>query len=166
MEAWKKKTTRCVQSDKTPRTNTKRCVVCCESAGKNPASQNSSFCKEWRFSDGNNMLSKDAAQPPSTFWGNWFSLAASKAALLRKHTVRPDQPPPRFIHTLKNKGASKVSSSDFFENVFHHKEPFVKQKDSSDVKGSLWKHLHKKVILWHCEAPLFLRVHPPLWHGT
>ncbi len=27
---------------------------------------------------------------------------------------------------------------------FHHKEPFVKQKGSSDVKGSLWNHLEKK----------------------
>ncbi len=26
----------------------------------------------------------------------------------------------------------------------HHKEPFVKQKRSSDVKGSLWNHLDKK----------------------
>ncbi len=40
----------------------------------------------------------------------------------------------------------------------HHKEPFVKQKGSSDVKGSLWNHLDKKVLLWHREAPLFLRV--------
>ncbi len=35
----------------------------------------------------------------------------------------------------------------------------MKQKGSSDVKGSLWNHLDKKVILWHREAPLFLRVH-------
>ncbi len=42
--------------------------------------------------------------------------------------------------------------------MFHHKEPFVKQKASSDVKGSLWNHLDKTVLLWHREAPLFLRV--------
>ncbi len=35
----------------------------------------------------------------------------------------------------------------------------MKQKGSSDVKGSLWNHLDKKVILWHREAPLFLRVY-------
>lgn len=99
-EVWKKKKERktcSVQSDKTPRTNTRHCVVFCESAGKNPASQNSSFCKEWIFSDGNHMLSKVAAQPPSAYWRNLFSLAATKAALLRKHTVWPEQPPPQFI---------------------------------------------------------------------
>ncbi len=35
----------------------------------------------------------------------------------------------------------------------------MKQKDSSDVKDSLWNHSDKKVIRWHCEAPLFLRVY-------
>ncbi len=35
----------------------------------------------------------------------------------------------------------------------------MKQKGSSDVKGSLWNHLDKKVLLWHREAPLFLRVY-------
>ncbi len=33
----------------------------------------------------------------------------------------------------------------------------MKQKGSSDVKGSLWNHLDKKVILWHSEAPLFFK---------
>ncbi len=33
----------------------------------------------------------------------------------------------------------------------------MKQKGSSDVKGSLWNHLDKKVLLWHCEAPLFFK---------
>uniref|UniRef100_A0A672K661 Si:dkey-238d18.5 n=1 Tax=Sinocyclocheilus grahami TaxID=75366 RepID=A0A672K661_SINGR len=37
-------------------------------------------------------------------------------------------------------------------------KPFVKQKGSSDVKGSLWNPLDKKVLLWHREAPLFLSV--------
>ncbi len=32
-------------------------------------------------------------------------------------------------------------------------------KGSSDVKGSLWNHLDKKVLLWHHEAPLFLRAY-------
>ncbi len=40
----------------------------------------------------------------------------------------------------------------------------MKQKGSSDVKGSLWNHLDKKVILWHREAPLFLRVKSSLSH--
>ncbi len=31
----------------------------------------------------------------------------------------------------------------------------MKQKCSSDVKGSLWNHLDKHFILWDCEAPLF-----------
>ncbi len=35
----------------------------------------------------------------------------------------------------------------------------MKQKGSSDVKGSLWNHLDKKVLLWHREAPLYLRVY-------
>ncbi len=35
----------------------------------------------------------------------------------------------------------------------------MKQKVYSDVKGSLWNHLDKKVILWRHEAPLFLRVY-------
>ncbi len=35
----------------------------------------------------------------------------------------------------------------------------MKQKGSSDVKGSLLNHLDKKVLLWHREAPLFLRVY-------
>ncbi len=39
------------------------------------------------------------------------------------------------------------------------KKSFVKQKHSSDVKGTLWNYLDKTVILWHREAPLFLRVH-------
>ncbi len=80
-------------------------------------------------------------------------------------------------YTLKNKGASKCSSSDaikshfwfhkepfsqrFFKEsslpylfiiwrtFFHHKKPFVKQKGSSDVKGSLWNHWDRKVLLWH-----------------
>ncbi len=43
-----------------------------------------------------------------------------------------------------------------WRTFFHHKEPFVKQKGSSDVKGSLWNHLDKNVLR---EAPLFLRVH-------
>ncbi len=34
----------------------------------------------------------------------------------------------------------------------------MKQKGSSDVKGSLWNHLDKNVLLWYREAPLFLRV--------
>lgn len=67
-------------------------------AGKNPASQNSSFCKERRFSDGNHMLSKVAAQPPPAYRRNLFSLAATKAALLRKHTVWPEQSHSQFIH--------------------------------------------------------------------
>ncbi len=29
----------------------------------------------------------------------------------------------------------------------------------SDIRCSLWSHLDKKFILWHREAPLFLRVH-------
>ncbi len=47
---------------------------------------------------------------------------------------------------------------------FHHNEPFVKQKGSSDVKGSLWNHLDKKVLLWHREAPLFLWVYNAHFH--
>ncbi len=39
-----------------------------------------------------------------------------------------------------------------WRTFFHHKEPFVKQKGSSDVKGSLWNHLDKKVLLWHRET--------------
>ncbi len=35
----------------------------------------------------------------------------------------------------------------------------MKLKGSSDVKGSLWNNLDKKVLLWHREAPLFLRVY-------
>ncbi len=35
----------------------------------------------------------------------------------------------------------------------------MKQKGASDVKGSLWNHLDKNVLLWHLEAPLFLRVY-------
>ncbi len=31
---------------------------------------------------------------------------------------------------------------------FHHKEPFVKQKASSDVKVSLWNHLNKKQLFY------------------
>ncbi len=46
-----------------------------------------------------------------------------------------------------------------WRTFFHHKEPFVKQNGSSDVKGSLWNNLDKKVLLWHREAPLFLRVY-------
>ncbi len=41
--------------------------------------------------------------------------------------------------------------------IFLHKEPFVEQKGSSDVKWSLWNHLDKKVLLWH-ETPLFILV--------
>ncbi len=32
-----------------------------------------------------------------------------------------------------------------WRTFFHHKEPFVKQKDSSDVKGSSWNHIDKKM---------------------
>ncbi len=56
----------------------------------------------------------------------------------------------------------KISFLTFFiiwRTFFHHKYNFVKQKDSSDVKVSLWNHLDKKVFLWHREAPLFLRVY-------
>uniref|UniRef100_A0A673JLE0 Ig-like domain-containing protein n=1 Tax=Sinocyclocheilus rhinocerous TaxID=307959 RepID=A0A673JLE0_9TELE len=83
-------------------------------------------------------------------------------------------PDSHYTCTLKN--AVSVETSDpvylkylfhepfsqrFFKEptFFHHKEPFVKQKGSSDVKGSLWNHLDKKVLLWHREAPLFLRVY-------
>ncbi len=45
-----------------------------------------------------------------------------------------------------------------WRTFFHHKEPFVKQKGSSHVKGSLRNHLDKNVILWHRETPLFLKV--------
>ncbi len=34
-----------------------------------------------------------------------------------------------------------------WRTFFHHTEPFVKQKGSSDVKGFLWNHLDKKIIL-------------------
>ncbi len=54
---------------------------------------------------------------------------------------------------------SKVSSSlpywVFSIKTVRLAETFVKQKGSSDVKGSLWSHLDKKVLLWHREAPLF-----------
>ncbi len=33
----------------------------------------------------------------------------------------------------------------------------MKQNGSSDVKASLWIHLDKKVLLWHREAPLFVK---------
>ncbi len=33
-----------------------------------------------------------------------------------------------------------------WRTIFHHKDPFVKQKGSSDVKGSLWNHLDKKIL--------------------
>ncbi len=46
-----------------------------------------------------------------------------------------------------------------WRTFFHHKQPFVNQKDSSDLKGSLWKHLDKTVLIWHHEAPLCLRMH-------
>ncbi len=45
-----------------------------------------------------------------------------------------------------------------WRTFFNHKDTFVKQKGSSDVKGSLWNHLDKKVILWHREA-LFLIIY-------
>ncbi len=38
-----------------------------------------------------------------------------------------------------------------WRTFFHHKEAFVKQKGSSDIKGSLWNHLDNKVLLWHRE---------------
>ncbi len=75
--------------------------------------------------------------------------------------------------TLDRDGGRKPFSQRFFKDpslsylfiiwrtFFHHKEPFVKPKGSSDVKGSLWNHLDKKVLLWHREAPLFLRVYVP-----
>ncbi len=96
-------------------------------------------------------------------------------------------------YTLKNKDASEVSSSDAIEEpflvpqkniqrffkepslpylfiiwrtFFHHKEPFVKQKGSPDVKGSLWNHLDKRALLWHREAPLFLKVYLFRWQYT
>ncbi len=41
------------------------------------------------------------------------------------------------------------------KDLIRHKEAFVKQKSSSDVKASLWNHLEKKVLLWHREASFF-----------
>ncbi len=35
----------------------------------------------------------------------------------------------------------------------------MKQKGSLDLKGSLWNIYTKKALLWHREAPLFLRVY-------
>ncbi len=47
-----------------------------------------------------------------------------------------------------------------WRTFFRHKEPFVKQKGYSDVKGSFWNHLgQKKVLLWHRDAHLFLWVY-------
>ncbi len=43
-----------------------------------------------------------------------------------------------------------------WRTFFHHKEYFVKQKGSSDVKGSLWNHLDKKDCLWHHELSTFI----------
>ncbi len=34
-----------------------------------------------------------------------------------------------------------------WRTFFRHKWPFVKQKGSSDVKGSLWNYLDKKLLL-------------------
>ncbi len=31
----------------------------------------------------------------------------------------------------------------------------MQQKGSSDVKGSLWNHLDKRVLLWHRKEPFF-----------
>ncbi len=45
------------------------------------------------------------------------------------------------------------------KTFFSHKEAFVKQKGSSDVKGSLWNQLDKKVILWHWSQTPFLEGH-------
>ncbi len=41
-----------------------------------------------------------------------------------------------------------------WRTFFHHKEHLFKQKGYLDGKGSLWT---KTVLLWHREAPLFLR---------
>ncbi len=41
----------------------------------------------------------------------------------------------------------------------------MKQRGSSDVKGSLWNHLDRKALLCHREAPLYLRVHRLLCFG-
>ncbi len=57
------------------------------------------------------------------------------------------------------KGSLKNHLFIIWRTFFRHKEAFVKQKGSSDIKGSLWKNLDKKVLLWHREAPLFLRVY-------
>ncbi len=41
----------------------------------------------------------------------------------------------------------------------------MKQKGSSDVKGSLWNHLDKiGSSLWQREAPLFLKVYSELYY--
>ncbi len=45
------------------------------------------------------------------------------------------------------------------KNLFFTTKAFVKQKGYSEVKGTSWNHLDKKVILCHREAPLFLRVY-------
>ncbi len=54
---------------------------------------------------------------------------------------------------LKIKVLQKVLHSNAVEGYF------VKLKCSSDLNGSLWKDLDKRVLLWHREAPLCLRVY-------
>ncbi len=38
---------------------------------------------------------------------------------------------------------------------FHNKEPFVQQKSTSDVKGSLWNHLDKKKFFYGIVKQLY-----------
>ncbi len=60
-------------------------------------------------------------------------------------------------HSVKG-SLKNISFLSFYnlKNLIHHKKTFLKQKGSSDVKGSLWNYLDKQVLLWHREAPLLL----------
>ncbi len=53
---------------------------------------------------------------------------------------------------LSLKGSLKKTSLSnlciIWRTFFHNKEPFVKQKCSSDVKGSLWNNLDKKRLFY------------------
>ncbi len=93
-------------------------------------------------------------------------------------------------HTLKNKGASKGSSQRcnrrtifgstknhsvkgslnnhlcftflyFEEPSFTTKNLLWNRKVPSDVKGSLWNHLDKKVLICYREAPLYIYIYMP-----
>uniref|UniRef100_A0A672LD17 Kinesin motor domain-containing protein n=1 Tax=Sinocyclocheilus grahami TaxID=75366 RepID=A0A672LD17_SINGR len=111
-----------------------------------------SCIKKWDFickqlQEVSNFARKDLLSSLAVVPGSSAVMSGCKGGLLK------------FWHTDTLRALGEIRGHDSSVNDICTNNNQLFTKGSSDVKGSLWNHLDKKVLLWHREAPLFLRVY-------